>query len=85
MKVEYLEDLIIEIDKMIKKKEEKIKTLDQSVTKDPIQKQLIIIQKSSINASIENLQYHKINYADILNDDLLRRCCGCKVCHFFKF
>ena len=85
MKVEYLQDLIIEIDKMINKKEEKIKTLDQSVTKDPIQKQLIIIQKSSINASIENLQYHKINYADIMHDDLLRRCCGCKVCHFFKF
>ena len=84
MKVEYLEDLIIEIDKMIKKKEDKIKTLDQSVTKDTVQKQLIIIQKDSIRASIENLQYHKINYADILNDDLLRRCCGCKVCHFFK-
>ena len=71
---------------MINKKEAKLKALEQSVTLDPIQKQLIIIQKDSINASLETLKTHKINYYGMVNDELLRRCCGARSvnCSYFN-
>ena len=85
MSINYYQDLITELDKMINKKEAKLKALEQSVTLDPIQNHLIIIQKDSINASLETLKTHKINYNGMLNDELLRRCCGCKICKLFVF
>ena len=71
MPINYYQYLIIELDKMINKKEDKLKALDQSVTVDPIQKHLILIQKDCINASLETLTNHKINYNVMLNDELL--------------
>ena len=85
MSINYYQDLIIELGKMINKKEAKLKALEQSVTVDPIQKYLIIIQNDSINASLETLKTHKINYYGMVNDELLRRCCGCKICKMFVF
>ena len=85
MPINYYQDLITELDKMINKKEAKLKALEQSVTLDPIQKHLIIIQKDSINASLETLKTHKIDYNVMVNDELLRRCCGCNICKCFVF
>ena len=83
MSIHYLQDLITEIDKMIKKKESKLKTLSSSVTNDQVQKQLIMIQRDSIRASIDKLNFHKINFSDILNDELLIHSCGCRICRCF--
>ena len=85
MPINYYQDLITELDKMINKKEAKLKALEQPVTVDSIQKHLIIIQKYCINASLETLKQHKINYNIMLNDELLRRCSGCKICKLFVF
>ena len=85
MSINYYQYLITELDKMINKKEAKLKALEQSVTVDPNQKHLIIIQKDCINASLETLKTHKINYYGMVNDELLRRCCGCKICKLFVF
>ena len=85
MPINYYQDLITELDKMINKKEAKLKALEQSVTLDHIQKHLIIIQKDSINASLETLKTHKIDYNGMVNDNLLRRCCGCNICKVFVF
>ncbi len=85
MPINYYQDLITELDKMINKKEAKLKALEQSVTLDPIQKHLIIIQKDSINASLETLKTHKIDYTIMVNDKLLRRCCGCNIWKVFVF
>ena len=84
MSINYYQDLIIELDKMIQK-EAKLKALEQSATVDPIQKHLLIIQKDCSNASLETLKTHKINYYGMVNDELLRRCCGCKICKLFVF